>query len=312
MGFVAHWDEVEREREELGPLASWTTDLGTAAGSVSVGVTRWQVDPGMRSTPAHVELAEEEIFYVLAGSGLSWQFDGETAAAYEIAAGDCIVYLACEVVHTLRAGPEGLDVLAFGQRAYPGGTWLPRAGVVRMPPAWVEAPAGTAHPWEREAAAGELEFPEPSERPVTIVNAAAVQAEGGSPPAFERNWRGLGKAAGSLQTGLNHIEVAPGKLATPLHCHSAEEEIFVVLAGGGTLLLGDERIEVRPGHVVARPPGTRIPHAFEAGDGGLTFLAYGTREPNDIAYYPRSGKLNFRGVGVITRIEKLDYWDGEA
>jgi uncharacterized cupin superfamily protein len=312
MPFVAHWDEVEREREELGPLASWTTDLGTAAGTVSVGVTRWQVDPGMRSTPAHVELAEEEIFFVLAGSGLSWQFDGETTAAYEIREGDCIVYLATEVVHTLRAGPDGLDVLAFGQRAYPGGTWLPRAGVLRMPPAWVDAPAGTAHPWEREAEAGELEFPDPSSRPPTIVNLDDVEAERDSPPAFERTWRGLGEAAGALRTGLNYVEAAPGKLATPLHCHSAEEEIFVVLDGEGTLLLGDERFPVERGHVVGRPPGTRVPHAFEAGERGLSFLAYGTREPNDIAYYPRSGKINLRGVGVITRVEKLDYWDGEA
>jgi uncharacterized cupin superfamily protein len=277
-----------------------------------VGVTRWQVDPGMRSTPAHVELAEEEIFFVLAGSGLSWQFDGETTAAYEIREGDCIVYLATEVVHTLRAGPDGLDVLAFGQRAYPGGTWLPRAGVLRMPPAWVDAPAGTAHPWEREAEAGELEFPDPSPRPPTIVNLDDVEAERDSPRAFERTWRGLGEAAGSLRTGLNYVEVAPRKPATPLHCHSAEEEIFVVLDGEGTLLLGDERIPVERGHVVGRPPGTRVPHAFEAGERGLSFLAYGTREPNDIAYYPRSGKLNFRGVGVITRIEKLDYWEGEA
>ena len=312
MPYVAHWDEVEREREELGPLASWTTDLGTAAGSVGAGVTRWEVDPGKRSTPAHMELAEEEIFYVLAGSGLSWQCDGETTAAYEISEGDCIVYLACEVVHTLRAGPDGLDVLAFGQRAYPGGTWLPRAGVVRMPPTWVYVPVDSPHPWEREAAAGELEFPAPAERPATIVNLAAVDEDRETQPGFAGVWRELGRAAGSLRTGLNHVEVEARNLGTPLHCHSAEEEIFVVLAGEGTLLLGEERIPVRRGHVVARPPGTRVAHAFEAGAAGLTFLAYGTREPNDIAYYPRSNKINFRGVGLITRLEKLDYWDGEA
>ena len=78
------------------------------------------------------------------------------------------------------------------------------------------------------------------------------------------------------------------------------------------LLLGDDRIPVRRGHVVARPPGTRVAHAFEAGDTGLTYLAYGTHEPNDIAYYPRSNKIYWRGVGVMARVEKLDYWDGEA
>jgi uncharacterized cupin superfamily protein len=43
----------------------------------------------------------------------------------------------------------------------------------------------------------------------------------------------------------------------------------------------------------------------------LTLLTYGTREPNDIVYYPRSGKVALWGVGVVGRIEPLDYWDGE-
>jgi uncharacterized cupin superfamily protein len=43
----------------------------------------------------------------------------------------------------------------------------------------------------------------------------------------------------------------------------------------------------------------------------MTLLMYGTREPNDIAYYPRSNKINFRGLGVIGRIQHLDYSDGE-
>jgi uncharacterized cupin superfamily protein len=311
MRFLAHWDDVERERKELGPMASWTTDLGTAAGSVGVGVTRWQIDPDRRSTPGHVELAEEEISFVLGGSGLSWQWNGEQTAAYEVGEGDCLVHVIGEEVHTLRAGPDGLDVLAFGMRADPGGTWLPRAGVVRMDPASVDAPAGSPHPWEREAAAGELAFPEPSPRPSAIVNVEAVWADRNSPEGYEGAWRELGRAAGSQRTGLNHVELAPGKLSCPPHCHSAEEEIFVVLEGEGTLLLGDDEHSVRRGHVVARPPGTRVAHAFRAAEEGLTYLAYGTREPNDIAYYPRSGKISFRGVGVIGRLEPLDYWDGE-
>jgi uncharacterized cupin superfamily protein len=43
----------------------------------------------------------------------------------------------------------------------------------------------------------------------------------------------------------------------------------------------------------------------------MTFLAYGTREPNDICYYPRSNKLYFRGVGLTGRLESLSYDDGE-
>ena len=43
----------------------------------------------------------------------------------------------------------------------------------------------------------------------------------------------------------------------------------------------------------------------------LAFLAYGTREPDDMCYYPHSNKISFRGLGVVGRIERLDYWDGE-
>ena len=66
------------------------------------------------------------------------------------------------------------------------------------------------------------------------------------------------------------------------------------------------------GSTVARPAGTRVAHAFRAGPDGLTLLAYGTRDPNDIAYYPRSNKVYLRGVGVLARVEPLDYWDGES
>ena len=36
----------------------------------------------------------------------------------------------------------------------------------------------------------------------------------------------LGRAAGSLRTGLRYYDVDPGKLMNPPHSHSAEEEVF--------------------------------------------------------------------------------------
>jgi len=71
--FIAHWDDVEGRRSELGHLGAVWRDLGRAAGTVTVGLKRLEIDPGKWSTPAHVEGAEEEIVYVLGGSGLSWQ-----------------------------------------------------------------------------------------------------------------------------------------------------------------------------------------------------------------------------------------------
>jgi len=287
---IAHWDEIEGRLLETGPMRLTHIDLGDAIGSDRIGVGLLKLQPGGRSSPVHCELAEEEIFFVLRGPGLLWQDDGSGPATYEVGPGDAIVHVAEEQFHTLIAGPDGLDVLAFGQRVWATATWLPRAGVVRMA-ATVDVSTGP-HPWEREAAAGELELPKPSPRPANVVALTNVEAE------YEGSTRPIGAAGGSVRTGLNHVALSPGGSGTSHHCHSAEEEIFIVLEGSGTLRLGEDLLPIRRGHAISRPPGTGVAHSFVAGDEGMTYLAYGTREPNDITYYPESGQVRLRGVGV--------------
>jgi uncharacterized cupin superfamily protein len=305
---IVHWDDVERTHESQGTIEFDGFDLGDAAGSVEVGVTRARVKPGKQSSPVHIEVAEEEIFYVLDGTGLSWQ-NGET---FEVRAGDCIVHRVGEEAHTMIGGLDGLDVLAFGERAVPALTWLPRPRVARM---GISIHVPPLEPWALEAAQGELELPEPSPRRANIVNVDDVEDEDG--------WRDLGRAAGSVRTGVSRVAVPAGRLHNMPHCHSAEEELFVVLEGNGTLELTPsptlvtafdaqpESHAVRAGHVVSRPASTRIAHAFRAGEVGLTMLAYGQRRSNDIVYYPRSNKINFRGVGLIARLDHVRYEDGE-
>jgi uncharacterized cupin superfamily protein len=315
---ITHWDEVEGVRRERGHIgASWQPLSGS--NSITAGVQRISIDPGRWATPLHLEGSEEEIFYVLSGTGASVQWDGETEEAFAVGQGDCLVHLALEHAHTIGAGDEGLVVLAFGQRHYAASTLLPRAGVSWLGATWVLEGAPDDHPWQREAAVGPPTWEELSERPPRIVNIADVAASERTGATVSHTARHLGDAAGSERTGLRHYVVAPGKLMNPPHAHSAEEEIFVVLEGSGSLVLypspraGGEIEEhpVRAGCTISRPAGTQRAHAIRAGDDGLTLLAFGTRDPNDITYYPRSGKISVRGVGVIGRVEQVDYWDGE-
>ncbi len=304
---VVNLDELESRRIEIGHLCADWTFVGSAAGCVDVGMRRIRIQPGSFATPLHVHADDEETFFVLDGSGLSVQDD----KTYSVRKGDCIVHGEAKEAHTLKAGDEGLDVLAFGaSRQRTSGARLPRVGLTWSARSWFETGAGKS-PFEREAEIGPPETPQPVERPASIVNVDEAEVETSERENHRATWRGLGKLAGARRTGLNHIALEPGQMASPPHCHAAEEELFVALEGDGTLLLGDEEQPVRVHDVVARPAGTGIAHAFTAGEHGLTFLAYGTREPNEICYYPRSNKIAFWGVGVITRVEKLDYWEGE-
>ena len=314
---ISPWDDARTWRAERGHIAGTWHSL-TGRSSVTVGVKQIEVDPGMWSTPFHLEGAEEEIFYVLGGSGISVQWEGEgDPLGYEVRAGDCLVHLPLEHTHTLQAGAEGLDVLAFGERSLAGGiTYLPRAGVAWLGETWAPVGVEEDHPWTREAAAGPPEVGELSERPENIVNVEDLEPVVRDGATVGRRIRDFGRAAASSRTGLRHAEVLPGKLNAAPHCHSAEEEIFVVLDGDGHLLLWEDdgvaEHPVRGGMVVARPPGTAVAHAFRAGEGGMSLLMYGTRDPNDVCFYPRSNKVFFTGLGLITRVgERLDYWDGE-
>jgi uncharacterized cupin superfamily protein len=315
---VVDWTEIEPARREVGHIAG---ELRSFPGTVGIGAKHWRVPPGKWSTPVHVHGAEEEIFYVLSGSGVLLA-DGK---AYAVGARDCVSCLPETEAHSFRAGDDGLELLVFGERKSVEAALLPRAGVFWLGAKWVDA-GDDRHPWQRELAAGEPEVPAlEAERPAWIVRHDDVAEHERAGATVGRRVRDLARAAGSSTIGLKYYFALPGMLGTPPHCHSAEEELFAVLDGDGHCLLGDdlpptrpqdpprrvEELPVRRGSVVARPPGTGVPHAFRAGDSGLGYLAFGTRVADDAVYYPRSNKVFFRGLNLVARLERLEYWEGE-
>ncbi len=293
-----------RSREvHAGHIKGVWRDLGREVATRTVGLRRIEVAAGHFSTPAHEHGADEEIFFVLGGDGTLWQED----KTYEVEAGDCVVHRPRSGAHTLRGGDEGLDVLVFGQRLDASLTALPRAGVAWSFPRWVELGHGDS-PFVREASVGAPQCPEAeTERPPNIVALADV------PSVFDGRARRAGHAAGAQASGLNHVVLRAGEEGAPAHCHSQQEELFVVLDGSGTLELWDPAAQhprehpLRPGDVISRPAGTGVAHALKPGAEGLTYLAYGTRDPGDMCFYPHSGRVALRGLGIALRSPEIDY-----
>jgi uncharacterized cupin superfamily protein len=299
----ANFHEVAPREFAVGHINAMWRELGRKAGSRNVGLRRIEIAEGHFSTPAHDHGGDEEIFYVLGGEGLLW-LDGET---FLVGADDCIVHRPKRGAHTLRGGGGGLDVLVFADRRDGALTALPRAAIAWSFPRWVELGEGES-PFAREAAAGPPECPPPREdRPSNVVALRDV------PAILDGRARRAAHAAGALATGLNHVTLAPSATGAPAHCHSQEEELFVVLDGDGVLELwargATEPAEhrLRAGDVVARPAGTGVAHALRAGGGGMTYLAYGTREPGDMCFYPQSGRVSLRGLGIALRSPEIEH-----
>jgi uncharacterized cupin superfamily protein len=306
---TAHWDQAPSARFDVGPMGAEWDLLGTAADCDRIGLRRIRVSPGKQSTPVHAHYGEEEIFYVLRGDGFSWQEEG----VYEIGEGDAILHPHGGPAHTVVAGNEGIDVLAFGDNLRHEAVRFPR-----IEAAWVGGMIldfQPVHQFQLEAdKAGPVDVPEVRDpRPQTIVNVTDLEAMEVAREHSRGRARFVGRALGARRTALNLVELAPESESAPPHCHSAEEELFVVLDGDGVLLLigpeGEEEHPARTGTLVGRRPGTGVAHCFRAGENGMTLLMYSDKHPGDLCFYPRSGKVSLRGLGVIFKPEPAGFWD---
>ena len=309
-GGISHWDDVPPRPYEHGDLRATRLRVGPRAGAVAVGLSRFLIPPGGRSMPVHVHADEEEIFHVLAGEGFAYLGD----KSYAIGPGDTLVHPAGGLPHTILAGASELDVLVFASGSPTNLTYVVRPQLFWAGPHWI--PAAAEHPFKAEAACGPLELPQPTaERPDAIVALADVAPDPHVRDGYRGAWRDLASPGGSVDSGLRHVTLEPGQMSAPPHWHGSEEELFVILDGAGELLLMENdltqtRTPLVAGNAVARPAATGVAHALVAAEAGLTFLAYGLRDPGEIVYYPRSRKA-WLGP-LMVRVEPVaDYWDGE-
>jgi quercetin dioxygenase-like cupin family protein len=80
---------------------------------------------------------------------------------------------------------------------------------------------------------------------------------------------------------LSYQRLAPNARMPFGHKHAEQEEVYVVLDGGGKVKLDDEVRDLREWDAIRI--GSDTMRAFEAGGDGMTFIAFGApkTDPND-------------------------------
>ncbi len=90
---------------------------------------------------------------------------------------------------------------------------------------------------------------------------------GGAP---DLEFRAAAAALGLEHSGLGYQRVPPGVRFPFGHVHRTQEEVYVVVGGGGRMKLDDETVELEEWDAVRVPPGTW--RGYEAGPDGLKLL----------------------------------------
>jgi uncharacterized cupin superfamily protein len=126
---------------------------------------------------------------------------------------------------------------------------------------------------------------------VTNIFEPAWDAEADRPPYRWRRSR-IGLRAGAERLGASLFELPPGASSFPLHCHHANEELLLVLAGRPTLRTLDGERELLIGEAVACPAGRRGAHRLDnRTDEPARVLIVSTMHAPDVNEFPDSGLL---------------------
>ena len=139
-------------------------------------------------------------------------------------------------------------------------------------------------------------------------------------PHYDSSGARLARGTAARKLGASIDTLAPGKRGCPYHLHHAQEEMFVVLEGEGTLRVAGEMLPLRAGDVVFVPPGPEYPHQIINTSGApLKYLSVSTQESPEICEYPDSGKFLAESISdgathfdvIHAKGQSIEYWEGE-
>jgi uncharacterized cupin superfamily protein len=123
--------------------------------------------------------------------------------------------------------------------------------------------------------------------------------------------RDVGTWGGGHPFDLQQRRVPAGARVCPLHAHTAQWELFIVLAGTATIRLGDgTQHTVNAGDTFVQPPGTAH-QIINPGPADFIFYVIADHHAVDSTYYPDSAKWQMKPQHLLFRPTETTYFDGE-
>ena len=153
-----------------------------------------------------------------------------------------------------------------------------------------------------------------------VVNVDELSLEHGSNgDKFEWNSTRIGPKLGAKDLGYSYDVIPPGKRGCPFHSHRAEEEMFFIVKGRGTLRYGSETRPIRAGDFICCPTGgpETAHQIINDSDAELAYISVSTMMPAEDCEYPDSRKIGAFGSGSarvrhMTQTDQaIDYWKDE-
>lgn len=313
--------------EQLGPgvpalEARFTTGVARlhALGLKHLGAHLERLPPGTASCPLHHHVGMEEHVLVLRGTLTVRELrPGEVdAVTFQVPAGELVAWPAnTGIAHQISNDTDlPVDLLVVSDR--------PEADLVYYPDSDKFLGQGLQGVGALHGGDLAAQFTEAARQSAArTTRPGSVPAHVTSPETVpERSLgdtcgRPLSRSAGAERVFVNVDRLPPGTASSPLHSHSANEELVLVLDGTPTLRQlregTEERATLAPGDVVFHGASDGVAHhLLNESDADVRLAVVGTDHPADVLTLPDQGVLHVPAFGRSGVFETTSYWAGEG
>ena len=122
--------------------------------------------------------------------------------------------------------------------------------------------------------------------------------------------------SGEGKLWVSFYVLEPGKVNYPYHYHSAQEEVFYIISGNGTLKTSKGEKEIKEGDVIIMPPNENGAHQIKnTSEKPLVYLDIDAINSPEVIFYPELEKIMVMAKNGFRKTYKINsnvnYLEGE-